>query len=196
MAETIENEAVQPKTFRQMFDDNNYIVINDFISADEAKILYQVFKKDSETDPTFTNDPQCPLSKAKYDYRWFVELLINRLPIMNELMGEPMLPTYSYARVYANGDELKKHTDRPACEVSITLHLDSDGKPWPIWFTKPDGSTVSYELQPGQAVAYYGMKSEHWREKFEGEHYGQVFLHYVRARGEHYDCYFDKKRKD
>jgi hypothetical protein len=196
MAETIENEAVQQKTFRQMFDENNYIVINDFISADEAKILYQVFKKDSETDPTFVNDPQCPLSKAKYDYRWFVELLINRLPIMNELMGEPVLPTYSYARVYANGDELKKHTDRPACEVSVTLHLDSDGKPWPIWFTKPNGETVSYELQPGQAVAYYGMKSEHWREKFEGEHYGQVFLHYVRARGEHYDCYFDKKRKD
>jgi hypothetical protein len=36
-----------------------------------------------------------------------------------------MLPTYSYARIYANGDELKKHRDRPACEVSVTLHLGS-----------------------------------------------------------------------
>jgi alkylated DNA repair dioxygenase AlkB len=131
-----------------------------------------------------------------YDYKWFVHLLLARLPIMNELMQELMLPTYSYARIYAKDDELKKHKDRPACEVSVTLHLGSDGSKWPIWFTKPNGETVSYDLEPGQAVVYLGMVSEHWRDKFEGNEYAQVFLHYVRFGGEHWDVYFDKKKKN
>jgi hypothetical protein len=196
MAEEKLVEEVQ-KTPREQLLENNYLVVNNFISPDEAKFFYEQFKKASvETPELFNKDPQCPLSLAMYDYKWFVHLLLARLPIMNELMQELMLPTYSYARIYANGDELKKHKDRPACEVSVTLHLGSDGSKWPIWFTKPNGETVSYDLEPGQAVVYLGMISEHWRDKFEGDEYAQVFLHYVRFGGEHWDVYFDKKKKN
>jgi hypothetical protein len=106
-----------------------------------------------------------------------------------------MLPTYSYARYYRKGETLEKHTDRPACEVSITLHLGSDRTPWPIYFTKPNGEVVSVELKAGQAVIYLGIISEHWRDEFKGQEYVQVFLHYVRSRGEYADHYFDKVRK-
>ena len=183
------------KNTKKQLEEDNYLIIDNFIPPEEANFFYQQFKKFSvEAPELFTKDSQCPLSLAMYDYKWFIHLLLARLPLMNEIMQEIMLPTYSYARIYANGDELKKHRDRPACEVSVTLHLGSDGTPWPIWFTKPNGETISYELKPGQAVIYLGIISEHWREKFEGIEYAQVFLHYVRFNGEHWDKYFDKKR--
>lgn len=176
--------------------ENNYVAIDNFLTEQEAKELYETFRNDSTNQSNlFTHDSQCPLSLAKYDYRWFVNLLVARLPVMHEVMGELMLPTYSYARVYANGEVLEKHIDRPACEVSVSLHLGSDGTEWPIYFTKPNGETIGVEMKPGQAVIYLGMISEHWRNEFKGEHYGQVFLHYVKAQGEHWNCYFDKKAK-
>ena len=176
--------------------DNNYLVIDNFIAEDKAKELYKWFKNEAYTNPqAFSYDPQCPKSLAMYDFRWFVELLIDKIPFMSEVLEEPMFPTYSYARIYANQEVLTKHKDRHACEVSVTLHLDSDGAEWPIWFTKPNGEQVSYSLKSGQAVIYLGMISEHWRNAFQGQEYGQVFLHYVRGRGENWMCYFDKYKK-
>lgn len=176
---------------------NNYIVINDFIPPEQALILYETFKNDCKNNPeVFIKDPQCPKSPAIYDYRWFLELLVEKTPLMAQIIEEPVLPTYCYARLYANGDDLKKHTDREACEYSVTLHLGSDGTDWDISFTKPNGEEVSVNLKPGQAVVYLGCISTHWRDKFEGQEYGQVFLHYVRSRAENWDCYFDKHRKN
>jgi hypothetical protein len=183
-------------SLKQQLLDNNYLVIDNFLTKDKAKELYKYFKEEAVKNPqAFTKDPQCPKSLSMYDFRWFVELLIDKIPFMSEVLEEPMFPTYSYARIYANQEVLEKHKDRHACEVSVTLHLDSDETQWPIWFTKPNGEQVSYNLKSGQAVIYLGMISEHWRDAFQGQEYGQVFLHYVRGRGENWVCYFDKFKK-
>jgi hypothetical protein len=183
-------------SLKQQLLDNNYVVIDNFITEEKAKDLYECFKNEVNTNPqAFAHDPQCPKSLAMYDFRWFVELLIDKIPFMSKVLEEPMFPTYSYARIYANGEVLKKHTDRHACETSVTLHLGSDGTDWPIYFTKPNGEEVSYSLKPGQAVIYLGILAPHWREAFEGQEYAQVFLHYVKGRGENWVCYFDKYKK-
>jgi hypothetical protein len=181
---------------RQLLE-NNYIFIEDFLTPENTKELYDVFKNDIKNYPSlFQKDPQCPKSFARYDYHWFLELLVHKAHILSELIEEPLLPTYSYSRLYQRGEELHKHKDRHSCEVSITLHLGSDGTKWPIYFTKPNGEVVSYDLKPGQAVVYLGMVSEHWRNKFKGKEYGQVFLHYVRSRRENWVYCFDKHDKD
>jgi len=175
---------------------NNYLLIDDFIKPERAAHLYAKFKDDAGRYPSdFIQDEQCPKSRAIYDRRDFLGLLVEKTPFMTETLQEPMIPTYSYARIYANGEVLARHTDRPACECSVTIHLGSDGTPWPIGFTKPSGEQVEIELKPGQGVIYLGCISEHWREAFTGQHYGQVFLHYVRLNEENWDCYFDKKKK-
>lgn len=172
---------------------NNYIVLDNFIEPARAKELYEVFKQTTiEYPEIFSGDNQSKYSPCINDYRYFLEILVEKTPLFTEIMGEPMLPTYSYARLYKHGEVLEKHIDRPACEVSATLHLGSDGTPWPIWFTKPNGETLAIELKPGQAVIYLGCNSVHWREKFEGQEYGQVFIHYVRSRGENWIHFFDK----
>ena len=183
-------------SLKQQLLDNNYLVIDNFITEEKAKELYSYFKEQAAKNPqAFVDDPYCPKSLAVYNLRLFLELLIDKIPFMSEVLEEPMFPTYSYARIYANQAVLTKHKDRDHCEVSVTLHLDSDGTEWPIWFTKPNGEQVSYNLKSGQAVIYLGIISEHWRNAFQGQEYGQVFLHYVRGRGENWVCYFDKFNK-
>ena len=182
----------------QEFLDNNYLFVPEFIPTQEANDLYKQFKKETQLYPhNFDNkDPQAPGSPSIHNYAPFVALMCEKTAHMNKLVGEKLLPTYAYARIYKNGAELVKHKDRPACEVSVTLHLGSDGTSWPLGFTKPDGTTVLKDLKPGEAVIYFGCISEHWRENaFMGQEYGQLFLHYVRSEGKYINHCFDAGRK-
>jgi len=179
---------------REQLIKNNYVVIDEFITPERAKALANEIEETYRKYPnSFENDEQCPGSLAIYDMWGFLELLVEKTPFMASVTGEPMFPTYSYARLYKYGEVLEKHRDRGACEVRVTLHLGSDGVEWPIYFETPDGDTVSVNLKPGQAVVYLGCVALHWREAYEGSDYRQVFLHYVRARGENRHCYFDKR---
>ena len=102
-------------------------------------------------------------------------LLIKLKPKMEEATGEKLIEMYSYSRLYKNGDILKKHTDRFACEISTTLNLGGDM--WPI-FLKKDDRTLQVNLDKGDMLVYRGCELEHWRNSFEGQNCGQVFLHY------------------
>ena len=141
-----------------------------------------------------TGDPQAPNSCSNYNYISFLELLCEKTPEISSIIGETVLPTYTYSRVYKKGSELTKHIDRDACEISLTLHLDGDST-WPIWIETPSGEQRCVELNPGDAMVYLGRTAPHWREVYGGEYYTQVFLHYVRSRGDCAYTYFDKTQQ-
>lgn len=170
----------------------NYEVVPNFIDTDRAVKLGDEFKQYVE-QYNIEGDSQVRQSRAMYNYISFLELLIEKSNQVSSICGETVLPTYCYARAYHNGADLTRHTDRPACEVSVTLNLGSD-KDWPIFVKTPEGDEVSVSLKPGDAMMYYGCVAEHWRETFEGEYCNQVFLHYVKSRGENQPFYFDKMR--
>lgn len=173
-----------------------YVVLDNFISPERAADLNAQFKELYRLYPNdFTHDKQCSKSYAIYDCWPFLELLCEKLPEISKILEEPVFPTYCYSRLYKHGEVLAKHTDRGACEVSITLHLGSDGVEWPIYFERLDnGEEVALNMKPGQAALYLGKQVKHWRNEYAGEDYSQVFLHYVRARGPYKQCYFDKVR--
>ena len=174
---------------------DSYVVIDNFISPEHAALLAEEMQRVHERYPEdFVNDEDCPKSLAIYDMWAFLELLVEKIPLIASITQEPMLPTYSYARMYKNGETLTRHIDRESCEVSVTLHLGSDGVEWPIYFENRDKQTVAVNLKPGQAAVYLGCVAPHWRDAYEGTDYRQVFLHYVRARGENRHYYFDKRR--
>jgi len=143
------------------------------------------------------NDPQVPGAYSKYA-DWVMEtLLMYMIPIMKAKTGLELIPTYSYTRIYEKGDKLKRHKDRPSCEVSTTLYLGGD--PWPI-FIDPTGTDnvideekeihkpgapqgVPVDLKIGDMLIYAGCDLEHWREPFQGKVCSQVFLHYNHANG-------------
>jgi len=176
----------------KQLEQNNYLIIDNFISPKKASKLFNTYKTDVKQHPhLFDSDSQVPLAYSAYNYREFLNLLCEKLPVISELMEENMLPSYTYARLYTHGAELKKHLDRPSCEISLTVHLSGD-TPWDIWMTKPSGEQIAIDLKPGQAIVYVGTISEHWRNKFKGQEYMQVFLHYVRGEGEHWHHFGDR----
>jgi hypothetical protein len=48
-------------------------------------------------------------------------LLDTKLPLVEKKSDLKLLPTYAYWRYYVFGGKLSKHTDRPACEISVSL---------------------------------------------------------------------------
>jgi hypothetical protein len=172
---------------------NNYFYAPAFIENSEATRLAQEFKQHC-VKFNLQGDPQAPNSHAMYDFMPFLRLLVDKVPEVSALLGEKVLPTYTYARVYKEGSELFRHRDRPACEISLTLNLSKDVN-WPIHFQRPDNSETSIELEPGDAVMYLGCQSDHWRNKFEGQECVQLFMHYVRAYGTKSWAYFDKTQQ-
>ena len=175
--------------------ENNYLVIDNFIDPETAEYLANDFKNFYSIKPEYyiINDQQVNNSISMYNFKDFLELLIEKVPYMSKIAGQLVLPTYSYARMYSKGNVLERHRDRHACEFSVTLHLKGD-KDWPILFESPEGKEVSIVLKPGQAIAYLGMVTDHWRNAYEGEEYIQVFLHYVLSQGDNWIYYFDNYR--
>jgi len=142
-------------------------------------------------------DKQVPGCYTKYA-DWVMEtLLMYMIPIMKAKTGLELIPTYTYTRLYEKGNILKRHKDRPSCEISTTLHLGGDE--WPIFLDPTGGNFVIDEyknihkpgapkgirvdLKIGDMLIYSGCELEHWREPFEGKVCSQVFLHYNHANG-------------
>jgi hypothetical protein len=170
---------------------DNYKVVKQAINYELANFLFNYFLLKREavehmynTNMTYDTgmlgtwgDTQIPNTYSIYGDPAFDTLLMKMLPVMKKETGLDVVPTYSYARMYKKGDELKKHKDRPSCEISTTLNLGGD--PWPIFL---ENNKVM--LETGDMLIYEGCKLEHWREPFEGDNCGQVFLHYNNANGQ------------
>ena len=142
-------------------------------------------------------DQQVPNTYSCYADFVMETLLMKMLPVMKKETGLDLIPTYSYARAYKKGDILRRHKDRPSCEISTTLNLGGD--PWPIFIDGTGANSVIDEykqihkpnapkgtkvlLDVGDMLVYSGCELEHWREPFEGNTCGQVFLHYNHVNG-------------
>ena len=195
------------------FKKNKYQVLRNAISKDLAAFCYKYLQISAEADHWMLNngvthagnklvgnfnDPQVPNSYAKYADRVMETLLVDTIKVMQKKTRLRLVPTYSYCRLYRTGNILKRHKDRPSCEISTTLNLGGD--PWPI-LIDPTGSDnvideykkihkpgapkgVEVNLKPGDMLIYSGCELEHWREPFRGKLCGQVFLHYNHADGQ------------
>jgi len=190
------------------FKTNNFLVIKKAIEPKVAEFVYNYFLMKRQVARTmfddrfispFTtewgvwNDEQVPNTYSHYGDVAMETLLLAVQPIMEKQTKLKLIPTYAYARIYKNGDVLHRHKDRFSCEISTTLNLGGD--PWPIFIEKnpkkggvKEGKYVSdytkgskVVLAPGDMLVYKGNILEHWREAFDGQDCGQVFLHYNNA---------------
>ncbi len=185
------NIGTQIKENKHPLDVHNFMIIRKFIDASKARYLGLTYKKHCQDNDLGSDDGQVKDAFFTYNYKPFLELLCQKIDQMSDLLGEQVIPTYSYSRVYKRGSILPKHIDRPECEISVTIHLQGDCE-WPINIITPSGETVSIILGPGDALVYKGNVAEHWRNPFPGSWYAQVFLHYVKSNGQHLDRYFDR----
>jgi hypothetical protein len=204
------------------FAQNKYQVIKKAVSYDLANFIYNYFllKRDAVHFMYSNNlvaengmlgtwkDQQVPNVYSHYADFVMETLLMKVMPIMMKETGLNLIPTYSYARVYEKGSILKRHKDRPSCEISTTLNLGGD--PWAIYLDttgsnnvideyknimKPNAPAgIRVDLEPGDMLVYSGCELEHWREEFTGNICGQVFLHYNHVNGQFADSNLYDKR--
>ena len=195
-----------------MFKEQKYTLIKKAISYELANFAfnYLLLKREavswmhknnyiSEFTPGFGTwkDKQIPNTYSIYGDMFMETLMMKVLPVMQQHTEMNLMPCYTYTRIYKKGDKLRRHSDRPSCEISTTLHLGGD--PWPI-FLDPTGTKsvgneekeihkpnapkgISIDLEVGDMLVYSGYELEHWREPFEGKTCAQVFLHYNNIDG-------------
>jgi hypothetical protein len=171
----------------------NGIYVKDVVTPEIAKYLTSILRMKHALIQKDLPDEQCPNSKLSVHDESYLDVLLEKAwPFIESIIGEELIPTYAYARLYSNGDILHKHVDRPSCEISMTVQLGkSHHYCWPIYV---EGKR--FDLAEGEGVIYSGCDSEHWRNVCdgpEGYYSGQVFLHYVRANGKYAEWAGDKK---
>ena len=135
------------------FEKNSYTVVKGLIEPDWCKTLYNYVgysadrcglkqKHDEEKyreawDGTF-QDKQCPGNYAHYGDPMMDSMMMAHGKKIEEVTGMTLAPSYTYYRMYLNGAILKRHKDRPSCEISATVCLDWDDsnceerKPWSL----------------------------------------------------------------
>jgi len=207
-----------------MFNEKKYQVSKKMLSYEFANFAFNYFLlkrdavawmqknnyiSDQQRESKFTpglgtwKDTQVPNTYSCYGDFLTETLMMKMLPVMQEQTGLRLIPTYTFTRVYKKGDILRRHKDRPSCEISTTINLGGD--PWSIFIDptnridptnsynvideykgihKPNASeSVEVRLGIGDMLIYSGCELEHWREPFEGDICVQVFLHYNHADG-------------
>lgn len=183
-----------------------YKVIKNAISKETAELLCLQFEirrnlmyYEKGIDPLDESklfefgDDQVIRSYAQYGFVAFEALMLQMLPVVEEVTGKRLLPAYTYGRIYYNGAVMYKHTDRASCEYSTTMTLSVDEKPWDIWMTDLKGVAKPLALGIGDMCVYQGGLLEHWRDEYQGQKQIQVFLHYVDADGPNKDHAYDKR---
>ena len=198
----------------KFFEEHRWVKIDRFIDQNMSNLLYHhvqleaarlnyfdenSIEYDKEIHGTFS-DHQAPGDFSKYGDPIFDTLLNLSLEQMQTLTGKELVPTYSYHRLYTTGTELKRHSDRPSCEISTTLclgydvsNVDKNTYPdwdWPMFIKEPNGKEIPVHMKPGDMIIYRGCELEHWREPYWGKNHAQVFLHY-NEKGGQYDIPFD-----
>lgn len=124
-----------------------------------------------------------PGFRDRYGDALMESILLHLKTAMEQITGLSLLPTYSFLRIYEKGAVLRRHTDRHACEISASVTIGYDApRPWPLWLEHHE-QPRSITLNPGDMLVYKGRELPHWRERFDGNYWIQVFFHYVDANG-------------
>jgi hypothetical protein len=183
-------------TNQEIFKEKGYCVVKNAISDELRDFVTQYALFDEMQD--FTPEgfgTQVENAHSKYADPTMESMLLHLHKTMEENTGLSLHPTYSYYRVYRNGDVLKIHKDRPSCEISCTLcfnySYDDTKYQWPIYMAEN-----KINLSPGDMVIYRGCDLDHWREKFDYNKdvwHVQGFFHYVDANGPFSNFKYDQR---
>jgi hypothetical protein len=128
-------------------------------------------------------------------------------PRVAEVANCELIPTYAYFRAYQQGDVCLVHSDRHACEHSLSLmiHL-ADGVPWALCVEKrridaPEAVQTNFgghdftplPMSAGDAVMYRGVDHRHGRiDPNPNSWSAHLFMHWVDANGPFADQAFDQ----
>jgi hypothetical protein len=131
-------------------------------------------------------------------------------PRAAEIAGCELMPSYAYFRIYQRGDVCRVHSDREACEHSMSLTVElGENVPWalsvekrrlerPVPSVDPDFGGEEFAELPmsaGDAVMYRGVNHRHGRLQPNPNSWSaHLFLHWVEAGGPYAAHAFDRAK--
>lgn len=143
-----------------------------------------------------------------YQYAPMLSFLWGLTPRISLEVGRELLPTYAYFRAYQQGDVCLIHSDRQACEHSLSLTIAyGNDLPWALSVAtertelpRPEvkenfGSQNfgSVAMRPGDGVLYQGVHHRHGRlDPNPNSWSAHLFLHWVEKNGPYGDHAFDR----
>jgi hypothetical protein len=193
---------------------SGYALLEGLIAPETAAAFVSMLKKDlGQSALPLNNVRDFPnlLARPAFEiyghfYPPMLTFLWGLTPIVAEVVGKDLLPTYDYLRFYRDGDVCRVHHDRQSCEHSLSLTLDySDGVPWNLELgqTKSEPSAKveddfgaepfsSLHMNVGDAVLYQGVHHRHGRLSPNPNGWSiHLFLHWVDREGPYRDHAFD-----
>jgi hypothetical protein len=172
------------------FDHTHYAQIRQLLPPEICRLVFDYVCLRRDTGTMLAPDRRVEGAGRLYCDMLTETLLAQKQPAIEEAVGAPLWPSYSYARLHQRGAVLAPHRDREASEIAVTIAIGGD-RAWPICFRTERGGDLSFALAPGDAVVYDGRKLSHWRDPFEGEIQIQAMLFYVRRDGAHASARYD-----
>lgn len=175
------------------FKENSYQILNNLVSTELCQVAAREFEMARDLANAAANNNQpYPYQDEMVEksFSWYSPLIFEALSDtivknkVEEILGEPVFPTYTYARIYYNNAEMKYHTDRSSSEFSVSLCVKVDPKhPWHLGVENLKGEQFYAKQAPGDAIMYKGNELPHWRETYNGTEQINAFFFYVRANG-------------
>ena len=189
------SRAYYDRTARR-FRERRYLFVKGILPRpvlDYLKTYYAVLLENN----LFTKDEQCPSSLSLGADPGLDAVMECLRPEISRLVGLELAPTYSYTRRYAKGELLPRHTDRSACEISITtsIQIPKGAGPSVVFLKPPRRAETKVEMREGDGCIYAGTEVEHWRDRFRIDGYVQLFLHYISKNGPHFPKFAFDGRK-
>ena len=212
-------------TNNEQFDLDGYYVIKDLWDVEELyhplpseRGMLRYWGKEPDQFEHNQLEEQVNGSLSRYNHPQYRRIHSKIGEKIEKVIGRRLYTTYFYDRFYFPGQELKKHTDRDSCEISITVHVSTNlEEDWPIWVKTPNiytdktknqlltkGEERSVLLKPGDGMLYKGCERPHWRYAMPGSlesslptnnkelYYHQIFFHYVLQDGQRAHCAWDR----
>jgi hypothetical protein len=105
---------------------------------------------------------------------------------VSDLARRVVVPSYNYLSFYQGGAVLEPHTDREACEYTLSLCIDATPDPvthgaWPLNVMTEQGP-ASFALGVGDGLLFRGRTLTHWRDRLaEGYTHSSILFHFVDA---------------
>lgn len=169
------------------FHKRRYLLVKGILPAtilDYLKVYYAILMANKR----FCNDSFCPSSLSLGGDAGLDAVLEWIRPEVSRLVGFDLAPTFSYTRQYAKGEVLAPHTDRAACEVSVTvsIQIPKGAGPSVVHVKPPNFNETKIEMFEGDGCVYAGTEVEHWRERFLIGGYIQLFLHFIAKHSRNY----------
>jgi hypothetical protein len=202
---------------REGYEQDGYAALRDFLSTALADALYARIVTELNLQrprPEFVTQGNLLTKPAievySHIYPPLAGFLWGMTPAIEERVGRRLIPTYAYFRIYQQGDVCKVHSDRHACEHSLSLTLaNSDERPWGLSVGRRrleaptpvvsanfgDEPFGTVPMMPGDAVLYQGVNHRHARlEPNPNRWSAHVFMHWVAADGPHAEQAFDRPK--